>query len=127
MGFKFLIPYTGPYITPTTCQVAPGPYVCLACMLNLSVTSDSLRRHIAYSPLGSSVHSNLQARILEWVAISFFGDLPDPRIKPVPLKSAALADRFLMTAPSGSPIVHFKCTYLPSDHPQVNSLDKDLK
>ena len=35
-----------------------------------------------YSPPGSSVHEILQARILEWVAISFPGDLPDPGIKP---------------------------------------------
>ena len=31
---------------------------------------------------GSSVRGILQARILEWVAISFSGDLPDPGIKP---------------------------------------------
>jgi len=31
---------------------------------------------------GSSVHGILQARILEWVAISFSGDLPDPGIEP---------------------------------------------
>ena len=30
------------------------------------------------SPPGSSVHGILQARILEWVAISFSRDLPDP-------------------------------------------------
>ena len=30
------------------------------------------------SPPGSSVHGISQARILEWVAISFSGDLPDP-------------------------------------------------
>ena len=30
---------------------------------------------------GSSVHGILQARILEWVAISFPGDLPDPGIE----------------------------------------------
>ena len=34
------------------------------------------------SPPGSSVRGILQARILEWVAISFFGDLPTPGIKP---------------------------------------------
>ena len=33
---------------------------------------------------GSSVHGISQARILEWVAISFSGDLPDPGIKPEP-------------------------------------------
>ena len=34
------------------------------------------------SPPGSSVHGILQARILEWVAISFFRDLPDPGMEP---------------------------------------------
>ena len=43
------------------------------------------------SPPGSSVHGILQARILEWVAISFSRDLPDPRIKP---GSPALAVSF---------------------------------
>ena len=33
-----------------------------------------------YRPSGSSLHGILQARILEWVAISFFGDIPDPGI-----------------------------------------------
>ena len=31
---------------------------------------------------GSSVHGILQSRILEWVAISFSRDLPDPGIEP---------------------------------------------
>ena len=30
------------------------------------------------SALGSFVHGTIQARILEWVAISFSGDLPNP-------------------------------------------------
>ena len=34
------------------------------------------------SPPGSSVHGVLQARILEWVAITFSSDLPDPRFGP---------------------------------------------
>ena len=35
------------------------------------------------SPPGSSVHGILQARILEWVAMSSFtGELPNPEIKP---------------------------------------------
>jgi len=29
---------------------------------------------------GSSVHGIFQARILEWVAISYLGDLPDPHL-----------------------------------------------
>ena len=35
------------------------------------------------SPPGSSVHGPFQTRILEWVAISFSGDLPNPGIKPM--------------------------------------------
>ena len=35
-----------------------------------------------YSHPGSSVHRISQARILEWVAISFLGDPRDPGIKP---------------------------------------------
>ena len=73
------------------------------------------------SPPGSSVHGTLQARILEWIAVSFFrqeywsgllfpyrqeywsgllfpspGDVPHPGIKPA---SPALADRFITTEP----------------------------
>jgi len=73
-----------------------------------------------YSQPGSSVHGLFQARILEWVAISFSrecprprdwthvsgvscigrqilfpGILPDPGIKPMSLGSPALAGRFL--------------------------------
>ena len=43
---------------------------------------------------GSSVHGILQARILEWVAISSPGDLPHLGIKPRSLKSPALAGGF---------------------------------
>ena len=38
--------------------------------------------HMDCSPPGSSVHGILQARILEWVVISFPRDLPNPGIKP---------------------------------------------
>ena len=34
------------------------------------------------SPSGSSVHGVLQARILEWVAIPFSRDIPDPGSEP---------------------------------------------
>ena len=43
---------------------------------------------------GFSVHGILQARILEWVAISFSRDLPDPGIKPM---SPELASGFFTT------------------------------
>jgi len=37
---------------------------------------------VDYSLPGSYVHGILQARILEWVAIFFPGDLPNPGIEP---------------------------------------------
>ena len=57
-----------------------------------------------HSPPGSSGHGVLQARILEWVAESSPGDLPNPGIELVPLMSPALAGGFFTTsAPQGSP------------------------
>ena len=53
------------------------------------------------SPPGSSVHGILQARILEWVAISFSRCLPDPGIKP---RSPALQADTLTSDPPGKPI-----------------------
>ena len=50
------------------------------------------------SPPSSSVHGILQARILEWVAISFSRDLPDPGIKP---RSPTLQADALTSAPPG--------------------------
>ena len=57
-----------------------------------------------YSLPGSSVHGTLQARILEWVAITgedpFPGDLPDPGIKPASLQANSLP-----TEPPGSSVM----------------------
>ena len=50
-------------------------------------------------PPDSSVHGISQARTLEWVAISYFRDLPDPGIKPVSLSSSALAGGFFTPVP----------------------------
>ena len=47
-----------------------------------SVVSSFLLPHGLYSPPGSSVHGILQARILEWIAIPFSGDLPNSGGKP---------------------------------------------
>ena len=50
------------------------------------------------SPPGSSVHGIYQARILQWVAISFSRDLPNPGIEP---SAPALTDGFFTSEPSG--------------------------
>ena len=49
---------------------------------------------------GSSTHGILEARILEWVAISFSRDLADPGIEHA---SPALAGGFFTTEPPGKP------------------------
>ena len=49
-----------------------------------------------YSLPGSSYHEVLQARILEWEAVPFSRDLPNPRIKP---RSPALQADFLPSEP----------------------------
>ena len=53
------------------------------------------------SPPGSSVHGIFQARILEWVAISFFRGLPKPGIEPISL--AVQVDSLLLSH-LGSPV-----------------------
>ena len=50
------------------------------------------------SPPDSSVHGILQARILKWVAMPSFRDLPDPGIEPASPVSPALAGRIFMTS-----------------------------
>ena len=72
-------------------------YICV-CVLCYSVRSDSLRPPC--SPPGSSVHGILQARILEWVAISFSRGSSRPRDR-TPISSTA--GGFFTTVPPGKP------------------------
>ena len=51
-------------------------YVCV-------LSCSALCELIDCNPLGSSVHENFQARILEWVAIPYSRDLPNPGIEPI--------------------------------------------
>ena len=59
------------------------------------------------SPPGFSVHGILQARILEWVAISFSRDLPDTQR--LNLGSPALQAGSLPTEPQGKPLYVYVC------------------
>ena len=48
----------------------------------------------------SSIHEIFQARILDWVVISYSpGDLLDQEMEPMSLASPALAGRFFTTVP----------------------------
>ena len=53
-----------------------------------------------YSPPGSSIHGIFQARVLQWVAFSSPGDLPDPGIEP---RSPSLQADALQSEPPGKP------------------------
>ena len=85
------------------------PYVHDSESVSSSVVSSSLQPHGLYSLPGSSVHGTLQARILEWVAISFSGEegggLPHTGNK---LGSPALRADSLPSEPPGSTIYNSK-------------------
>ena len=51
-----------------------------------------------WGPPGSSVHRISQARVLEWVAISYSKGSSNPEIELVSLASPALAGEFFMNA-----------------------------
>ena len=57
------------------------------------------------NPMDYTVHGILQARILEWVAFPFPGDLPNPGIKP---RSPALQVDSLPAEPPGKPFYLYK-------------------
>ena len=69
-------------------------YVMYARLLQLYLT---LCDPMDYRPPGSFVHTILQARILERVAITFSRDHPDPGIEFESLKSPAMAGEFFTT------------------------------
>ena len=63
------------------CYVSFKSTVSCACCAKLPQSCPTLCDPMDCSPPGSSVHWISQARILEWVAISFSGDLPDAGIE----------------------------------------------
>ena len=72
---------------------------------------------VDYGPPGSYVHGIFQAKILEWVVISFSGDLPNPGIKPESPASPELAGRFFVffffnTEPPARPPLHIITAHL---------------
>ena len=75
-----------------------SPYFCPLWVLVIQ-SCPTLCDPMDYSPPGSSVHEISQARILERVAISFSGDLPNPGIEP---RSPALQAHSLLTELQGN-------------------------
>ena len=58
-----------------------NPNIITICQFSHSVVCDSLRP-MNYSMSGCPVHGIFEARILEWVAITFPGDISNPGIEP---------------------------------------------
>ena len=67
-------------------------------MSEVAQSCPTLCDSVDYSLPVSSVHGILQARILEWIAISFSRDLPDPGIEP---RSPAVQADALPSEPLG--------------------------
>ena len=90
----------------------PANYSCLlktshlrVCVCSVAQSCPTLCDPMDCSPPGSLVHGILQARILEWIAISYFRGLLNSGIEPSSLASPALAGGFFTTEPPGNP--HF--------------------
>ena len=66
------------------------------CARSVAQSCPTLCDPLVYSPPGPPVHGIFQARILEWVAIPFSGDLPDPGIES---GSPALQEDSLLSEP----------------------------
>ena len=77
--------------------------------VSVSQTCLILYDRLDCSPPGSSVHGILQARILEWVAISFSRGSSWPGIEP---RSPALQEDPLQTEPPGTPRYFTEDQYL---------------
>ena len=98
-----------PSLSPRICEgqthvllVRDGLFCCCLVISHFQLFCDPMDG----SPPGSSVHGISQARMLEWVAISFSpGDLPDPGIK---FTSPALQMDSLPLSHLGSPMVYLE-------------------
>ena len=77
--------------------------VCVCVHTQVSQLGPTLCGPMNYSPPGSSAHGIFQAKVLEWVAISFSRGFSQPRIDPVFLVSPALAGEFFTDELPGKP------------------------
>ena len=66
----------------------------------ITQSSPTLYHPMDCSPPGSSVHGNLQSRVVEWVAIPFSRDLPNAGTEP---RSPALRADSSLSEPTGKP------------------------
>ena len=97
-------------------------------MYHLTAVRMKLKMKVAQScptlcdPIAYTVHGILQARILEWVAVPFSRDLPNPEVKP---RSPTLLVDSLPAEPPGKP--KYLLEWLFSKRQEITSADKDVK
>ena len=87
------------------CKLCQPPSVQLS---SVSQSCLTLCNPMECSTPGSSVHGIFQARILDWVVISYSGDLPDQGVEPTSLTSPTLGGGFLTTMPPGKLQIHLQ-------------------
>ena len=95
--------------------------VCV-CVCKVAQSCPTLCDPMDCSLSGSYVHGISQARIMEWVAISFSRESSDPGTEPVSLMSPLLASGFFTTAPPGKPTWVLVSDSLPPREPESASL-----
>ena len=83
-------------------------FVSLCCCLVVK-SCLTLADPLEYNSPVSSVHGIYQARILEWIAISFSRGSSHPYIKPT---SPSLVGKFITAEPQGKPLLHLMCTLI---------------
>ena len=82
------------FITASLWALWPTIHIYCCCLVAKSCAT--LCDHMDYSPPGSSVHGISPARILEWAAISFSRQSPQPRDQ---TRDSCLAGGFFTTEP----------------------------
>ena len=97
----------------------PPRFIATAFVSSLVLSHFSCVRHFATPRTiipQAPVHGILQARILEWVAISFSRDLPNPGIKPASPVSPALEGGFFIISATWEALLpsSLATTYLSS-------------
>ena len=65
---------------------------------------------------GSSVYGIFQARTLEWVAISYSRDFPDPVVEPASLASPPLASELFTTSTIWKALDYWMTHVLSTEH-----------
>ena len=78
-------------------------YVDVLYKLCIERKGESVSRSVVSNSPESSIHGNLQARILEWLTFPSSGDFPDPEIE---LGSPTLQADSLLSEPPGKPKIY---------------------